>query len=148
MVVYHIVVRSQEVIYDSPEKELEDQEILMPDYEVADIGGVYELSYEEHQDRKSFIEEITASECVKQIGIHLLSLNQVQEEAGMAAGEEGEPSTTATPTPGNSTCPDEDLDGECDDDDVDPVDEESLIAGKTPYERSFINRHRGIFLSH
>ena len=63
----------------------------------------------------------------------------------VTAGEEGEHSNSATPNPGNSTRPDEDVIGECDDDDVDPVDEESLIASKTPYERNFINKHRPIF---
>ena len=129
-----------------PENNTHDEQIPMPDYSVCELGnGVFEVAYEEIEGQRSLAEEIQAAETVHQIRLFLLNSTQVEEEGGMTAGEVKTPTSAPASASGKSTNPDDDSDGECDDDSVEPEDEESLTSGKTPYERSFINRHISIF---
>ena len=72
---------------------------------------------------------MVCTDIVHKLGLHLLK-NCTQEGGVVAALKEEDHSTT--PNPGDPTSPpDEEIPGECDDDDVDPVDEEALINSKT-----------------
>ena len=103
----------------------------MPEYNSEEISeGTYEISCA--IEDAPYLPQLTVC---KTLSLHILRHSE-EEEVAAALGVEDSTPTTGDPT----TLPNEDIPGECDDDDGNQVDEDALINSKTPLSVSLFLR--------